>query len=188
MVIGGGSNNIIGGTSPAARNIISGNDTRRRSNYPAGGSGQQGCWRNLISGTFRDGTSALGNAEVSVWLVAGMYRTTRSGIGTAAGSNTIAFNGQDGVKILRTQDTGNRISRNCIFSNVGLGIDAERRTTSTNTDPGDVDLGANRLQNMPVITSAKNVSTRPRNGTLNSTAARPYNLIQFFSNPSGTRG
>ena len=52
---------------------------------------------NRIGTMATDGTSALGNGESGV-LIAGPNNAI--GNGTAAGSNTIAFNGQDGVKIL----------------------------------------------------------------------------------------
>ena len=110
------------------------------------------------------------------------------GDGTAAGSNTIAFNGEDGVQI--QFGTRNEVSRNSIFSNVGLGINLfggfEDAHGNTANDPGDVDSGANGLQNKPVITSAKTSSTKTTiTGKLASTPNRGYDS-EFYSNPAGT--
>ena len=59
---------------------------------------------------------------------------------------------------------------------------------NTANDTGDGDEGANGLQNKPVITSAKNSSTKTTiTGTLNGGREVTY-LIQFFSNPSGNEG
>jgi hypothetical protein len=183
-----GSNNTIGGTTLAARNVISANDTNGVQ-LSSGGSGNS-VLGNLI-GTFRDGTSALGNSEFGV-LVAGST-SNAIGDGTAAGANTIAFNGRDGTRILGNEDVANRISRNSIFSNGGLGIslfnsgvptpnDGDNPNTSQ-VDP-DSDTGPNSLQNKPVITSAKNATTTTIAGKLNSTPGKTFQ-VQFFSNPSG---
>jgi hypothetical protein len=84
------SGNTVGGTSPAARNLISDNSSTGveidGNSTPLGDNKVQG---NLI-GTSRDGISALGNGSVGVRI------TTSSGnsIGgtTAESANTIAFN------------------------------------------------------------------------------------------------
>ncbi len=174
-----GSNNTIGGTSPAARNNISANDTNGVQ-ISGGGAGNK-VLGNLI-GTFKDGTSVLGNSGFGVLVIGSTNNAI--GDGTAAGANTIAFNGRDGVSIHGNQDTGNRISRNSIFSNAGLGIELNG-APSANNDPGDADFGANNLQNFPVITSAKNTSTTTIQGKLGSKPNKTF-TVQFFSNSSGT--
>lgn len=65
--------------------------------------------------------------------------------------NTIAFNGGDGVNIVFGY--ANRIQRNSIYSNGGLGIDLETNGVTPN-DLDDSDAGANNLQNFPVIVNA----------------------------------
>jgi hypothetical protein len=58
----------------------------------------------------------------------------------------------------------------------------------TANDPGDIDAGANGLQNFPVLTSAKKTSTGTTIvGTLGSATSKTYQ-VQFFSNPSGNEG
>ncbi len=97
-------------------------------------------------------------------------------------NNRIAFNVNNGVGI-EPGSTGIRISRNSIFSNGILGIDLEFDYTVNQNDLGDVDTGANNLQNFPVLTWTNATpgqlivrgyidSPNPRNIT-----------IEFFANP-----
>jgi hypothetical protein len=102
----------------------------------------------------------------------------------------VAFNGNDGVDI--ASGAGNAISRNSIFSNGGLGIDLaggfEDAAGNTANDPGDLDAGANGLQNKPILSSAKTVSGKTTiTGKLNSAREVGF-VVQFFSNPSGNEG
>ncbi|MBA3636101.1 MAG: hypothetical protein M3514_03025 [Actinomycetota bacterium] len=141
-------------------------------------------------GTTADGKGALGNGGDGVAVTAGFDNLI--GDGTPSGSNTIAFNGDDGVEVFSISSTGNEISRNSIFSNVGLGIDlvglGESSSTNvfTPNDPGDADEGPNNLQNKPVLSSAKTVSAKTTiAGKLDSIPNQPY-TIEFFSNPQDT--
>lgn len=245
MNIGGdASGNVVGGTTPAARNIISGNtdldvnvsgnDNRIQGNYIGtdrsgtkdlgndgdgvrvfSASGTTAATRNVISGlgslnfgsgiriedahgtkvlgnrigTTADDTAPLGNGLNGV-SISGDSTNNLIGDGTAGGSNTIAFNGRDGVDVADSTATGSRISRNSIFSNTGLGIDLDggfqNEVGATANDSGDADTGPNHLQNKPGLSSAKTISGKTTiKGTLSSTASKTY-TVQFFSNPSGT--
>jgi CSLREA domain-containing protein len=187
--IDGGSGNVVGGTTPASRNLISGNDEGIELSSGAHGSRVLG---NLI-GTTASGTAPLGNDFWGVAMFNSFTSNNRIGDGTAAGSNTIAFNKLDGIEVdFPGTATGNQISRNSIFSNGGLGIDliggieTDNTDVPTPNDPGDADSGANNLQNKPVLTSAKTSSTKTTIvGKLGSTPAKTFN-IEFFSNPSST--
>jgi CSLREA domain-containing protein len=190
---GSGSNNTVGGTTPAVRNLISGNghDGISIHNSPATGNQVLG---NYI-GTDKSGTANLGNDWNGVQL-----RTANNTIGdnTGAGANVIAFNGQDpsfnngthGVLVVSDLATGNRILRNSIFSNTGLGIDLGGNGRTTN-DVGDADTGSNNLQNFPVLISAETPfffdAPTTIKGRLNSTPGTTF-VIRFFSNPSGDEG
>jgi hypothetical protein len=159
------SGTTVGGTTAASRNVVSGNGSAGVDLVVASGTKMLG---NRI-GTTASGTGALGNADSGV-LVEGGSSNNLIGDGTAAGSNTIAFNRLDGV-LVDGSSTGNRISRNSIFSNVALGID----------------LLAS-VQNKPILSSAKTVSGKTTiKGTLSSTAGETF-TIEFFSNPSGDEG
>ena len=187
--------NTIGGTTPGAGNVISGNT--RRSNFSRGirihGSAATS---NVVQGNFIGtdvtGTRDLGNLLDGVLIADGASNNTIGG--TAAGaSNTIAFNGRDGVfagrdGVFADSGSGNAILGNSIFSNIGLGIALSGDGVSPN-DAGDGDTGPNNLQNFPVLSLAVlgNGSTTVK-GTLNSAANTEFR-IEFFSNtacdPSG---
>jgi trimeric autotransporter adhesin len=184
--IDGGGNHTVGGTSPAARNLISGNNSFavEISDNSVGGNKVQG---NLM-GVQSDGTSFLGGAR------AGMYiDAPNNTIGGTKPSlaNTIANNFGEGiiVDLAGTRpDTGNRISGNSIFGNGLLGIDLDEDGRTEN-DPRDHDSGANKQQNFPVLTSAEVAgSTTTIRGTLDSVPSTKRKeqtfIIQFFSNPS----
>jgi len=182
------SGNTVGGTTAGARNVISGNAAEGV--LIVGGSQDDEVLGNRI-GTTAGGTGPLGNGDAGV-LIQDSHNSV--GDGTAAGSNTIAFNGTDGVQVRGNLSSGNKISRNSIFSNAGLGIDlvggVEDAAGRTANDAGDVDAGPNGLQNKPVISSAKTVSGKTTiKGTLKSPPFEDLGYtIEFFSNPSGDEG
>jgi CSLREA domain-containing protein len=179
-----GDSNAIGSNLPSQRNLVSGNDddgvtleVSADANTVLG---------NLI-GTKKDGKGNLGN-EGDGLLVVG---STSNLIGPtdASGANTIAFNGGDGVRIVSFGlATGNRVLRNSIFSNAGLGIDLGGDGLTPN-DPGDTDTGPNNLQNKPVLSSATTSSggTTTVKGKLNSAPNKVFE-IHLYSNPSGNEG
>ena len=165
LAIQAASGTTIGGTTVASRNVVSGNGGAGVDLVAASDTKILG---NRI-GTTASGTGALGNADSGVLIEAGSSNS-QIGDGTAAGSNTIAFSGGDGV-LVSGPSTGLRISRNSIFSNGGLGI-----------------VPSVSVQNTPVLTSAKTVSGKTTiKGTLGSTAGKIF-TIEFFSNPSGDEG
>jgi RHS repeat-associated protein/CSLREA domain-containing protein len=181
----------VGGTTPAARNLISGNRqdgvtlTGDTSSFLPLTNSQQ-IVGNLI-GTDRTGTGPLGNAVAGVRLATG-FRPVND---NAIEGNTIAFNGQDGVAMfgggVGSSPTlvGNHVLSNSIFANGGLGINIGVHQN----DPRDTDGGLNNGQNFPVLTEI--VSTALESivfGTLNSNPRTKF-LLQFFASdqadPSG---
>ncbi len=105
----GAQNNIVGGSTPGERNIISGNGSY---GVDINGSDTTG---NTISGNYigidARGTVGLGNNQDGVKIYAGAQNNN---IGPG---NLIAFNGLDGVQIEGNVTTGNTITQNSIFSN-----------------------------------------------------------------------
>jgi hypothetical protein len=173
--------NTVGGTSSAARNIISGNLLDGISIIGASGNLVQG---NLI-GTQGDGASALGNAGSGVILQGNSSNNTIGGVAAGAG-NTIAFNAHNGVTV--DTGTGDLIRTNAIFSNSALGIDLGNDGLTPN-HPGGSTTGPNNFQNFPVIAAAQLLgSTTTILGTLNSTPGQAF-TVEFFVNdtadPSG---
>src|SRR5215210_4562568 len=114
----GSTGNTIGGTAPAARNLISGNDEQGVEISASDANKVQG---NLI-GT-KNGTTDLGNVQDGI-------RMTSSSKNVVT-DNVVAFNGDpthndNGVEVLKSGTAtpeGNRILNNSIFSNQNLGID-----------------------------------------------------------------
>jgi CSLREA domain-containing protein len=189
VVNNGANNNTIGGATAGSRNLVSGNG---RSGIVVIDSRGNRVLGNRV-GTTASGSGPLANSGAGIHLF--FASGTSVGDGTSAGSNTVAFNLDEGIRITgNTESVGNALSRNSIFSNGGLGIDfvapGEDDTTDVPTanDAGDTDTGPNNLQNKPVITSAKTSSTATTiTGKLNSDnnpGNVPY-VVQFFSNPSG---
>jgi hypothetical protein len=166
----GASDSTIGGTSLASRNLISGNN---------------------LEGVFIRGGTSLGRDPANNNLVRGNL------IGTQKDGIKPLGNGSDGLSIIDsaasfpdgTHDAnGNSILSNSIFSNGAIGIDLLGDDGPNTNDAGDTDAGPNRLQNKPVLSSAKTVSgTTTVKGTLNSRPTETY-TVQFFSSPSGNQG
>ena len=173
--------NTIGGTTAAARNVISGNDENGLGiNSGASGNVVQG---NFI-GTDVNGTAALGNSSAGVY-VFGASNNAIGGI-LSGEPDTIAFNGAGGVVV--NGGTGNGILSNSIFANIGLGIDLGDDGVTLN-DTGDGDSGSNNLQNFPVLTSLTIASGNTTiDGSLNSAANTTFR-VEFFASetadPSG---
>ena len=162
---------LIGGTSAAARNVISGN--AGRGVQLANGSVVE---FNLI-GTAADGTTALGNGQDGVYIDG-----SDNQIGTTTAGNSIGYNGLNGVTVaLNPLDLRNAIRGNNIFYNGGLGIDLGDDGVTPN-DPQDPDPGPNNFQNFPVLTSVTlSGSTATISGTLNSTPNSTFALDFFAS-------
>ncbi|MEW6129644.1 MAG: C25 family cysteine peptidase [Acidobacteriota bacterium] len=181
-----GTGNLIGGTTVAARNIISGNagagialrDASVTNNTIQG---------NYIGVNVTGSGTGFGNTTDGIQIFLNSANNTIGGT-NAGESNLIAFNANRGVSLQSTAGTGNKISGNAIHSNGTptnfLGIDLNADGITAN-DAGDADTGANNLQNFPVISSAEVFSGLGTviNGTLNSAANTSFR-IEFFTNPT----
>ncbi len=175
-----GENNVLGGTTAGAGNLISGNG--RSGVLFADTTGTGNTVQGNFIGTNPAGTSGIPNVGAGILIFLGATSNTIGG--TAAGTgNTIAFNGGPGLSIFDTS-AGNAVRGNAIFSNTEIGIDLNGDGVTAN-DTGDGDTGPNGLQNFPVIVSA---SAATISGTLNSTAGTTLALDFFASltaDPSG---
>ena len=173
--------NLVGGSVPAARNVISGN----------GGSGIHLDTPNAVSnviqgnfiGTAADGVSPLGNGQDGILLSNGAANNLIGGTTPGAG-NIIAFNGNNGVTLAASAGDGNGIRGNVIVANAGLGIDLGGDGVSNN-DVGDPDEGPNHVQNSPVLSSAGSINgITTVVGSLNGTPNAVFQ-IEFFLNDAG---
>ena len=137
---------------------------------------------------------ALGNTGNGVTVLYASGVTV--GGGSQGQGNTIANNDWNGVLVVDfagVYATGDVIRGNSISANGMLGIDLSRFDFPydgiTANDAGDSDVGANNLQNFPLIVSATSTAnTSTITGTLNSTPSTAFTL-DFYSNvtadPSG---
>jgi hypothetical protein len=174
--------NTIGGSTAAARNVISGNAGPGIN--AQGGSLTTNVIQGNFIGTDAAGTGDLGNDRDGIFV--GYYAGTPSSLkigGAGAGEgNLIAFNGKAGAGagVWVYDVAGVEIRGNSIHDNVTQGIDLGNPSRGpTLNDAGDADAGANNLQNFPSITSSSASSV---SGTLNSTASTAFTL-DFYASP-----
>lgn len=141
-------------------------------------------YNNLIG--MRDAYHCAGNAGHGIFLPfqahPGFYSFTR--IGDALrddGMNVIACNDGDGVRV---QTRGNRIGRNRIFDNQGLGIDLNGDGVTSN-DALDADLLVGNLgQNFPMLGEAIwNGATTTVTGTLHSAPNTTF-TVEVYESPT----
>jgi len=176
-----GINNVVGGTTAAERNIVSGND---REGIALDGASGNTILGNYI-GTDVTGNNALGNSGAG-FRVDGATNNTIGGTGAGEG-NIIAHNGLDGVEITGGS-SGNAILGNSIHGNAGLGIDLDDDGVTAN-DAGDGDSGANALQNFPVLNQALvTQSDVTIDGSLNAAANTQYRVEFFASSAADASG
>ena len=197
----------IGGTTAAARNVISGNAINNVTYSPENanvvlvGDLVEG---NLVEGNLI-GTDAAGNAApagslpaaidgvridsppVSITIVPTGGSSNNTVGGNAAGSgNVIAFNSGVGVHVVA--GTGDPILGNSIYGNGQLGIDLVGGTEDafgvTANAPGGPHSGPNDLQNFPVLNGpTTNAGQTTITGTLNSTPNQAF-TIEIYATPT----
>jgi parallel beta-helix repeat protein len=192
VMIDGAASNLVGGTSTAARNILSGNGTR---GVWMSGSGTVG---NLVQGNYigvaADGTTAVSNLFEGVVILDGAQGNIIGfDVSGAGAANLISNSKLEGVAVYDSGSTGNTIRGNSIFNNRRLGINLGGGTEDsfgvTANDFQDTDTGPNNLQNFPVITSASvSGGAMTVAGTLNSTPNRTFQIDVYgnsAADPSG---
>ena len=171
----GALDNTIGGPG-VDRNVISGNANNGVLFADAATTG------NVLQGNFigtnTTASAALPNGGNGVDVQADASGNTIGG--TVPGTkNVIALNGGRGVFV--ESGTGNAILGNTISYNGGLGIDLGPAGVTPN-DLMDPDVGANLLQNFPVLSAIVLGPTSTEvHGTLNSLASTMFR-IEFAAN------
>jgi parallel beta-helix repeat protein len=186
VFIDGAPNNSIGGTTAAARNVISGNGT---SPVFAGILiANQGATGNVVAGNSiafgTDGTTTAGMANTGQGVRIGNAANNNTIGGTASGAgNLIGANGGDSVVVDDFDGSGN-------FTGVP-GVDNSIRgnsivnTTSPNRSIHLVD-GGNHAQAAPVLASASTSGgTTTVTGSLTSEANTSF-ILEFFSSAVGS--
>ena len=150
QILLGASNNIIGGTTAADRNVISGNNASGI--YVTGTAGAV-CSDNLISANFI-GTDAAGTASIgnSTGIYLGTFVSANTIGGTAAGTGNTIVSNTTGISFDGPGDA-NALLGNSITGNSGMTIDLGNNGPTAN-DAGDADTGPNEYQNTPTFVDA----------------------------------
>ena len=160
MYVWHSTNNRIGGTTPAARNVISGNDDSGIRFALEG--------NHLVQGNYI-GTEHSGHRRPG-------QRRVRSGVDQrridhdwrrlAPSAGDLIANSTAGVTVraANLSATGNAILGNRVFSNAGLGIDLSPDSGVAPNDIGDSDAGANNRRNFPVVTAVHTTPTDDHRG------------------------
>ena len=195
---GPGTDNRIGGTDPAAANVIAG--------YQGGGAviflggtsvgDSRRANSNIIQGNFigtnQDGTVALGNRGIGVHVQDGddnLIGGTEAGARNLIAHSRISpFTNASGVRV--SAGVRNRILGNLIYDNDELGIDLGFGATGvTPNDSGDTDTGPNDVQNFPILTEVTISAAGARlKGTLNSTPNTTFRLEFYGSAQADAAG
>ena len=166
----------LGGTTPGAGNLVSGNAVGFSINSGSDGTKIEG---NLI-GTNAAGTGGIGNSFGGV--SSSSSEITIGGTAREA-ANTIAFNFGSGVRFSTGTNSGLSVLGNSIFGNSELGIDLGGAGVTPNDLAPDADPGPNGLQNFPVVTAAvRGSSTFQVEGLLESERDETYR-IELFAGP-----
>ena len=176
------SGNLIGGSTSAGRNVISGNvgwgvniNSNANSNSIAG---------NWI-GPVGDGLHSLGNSDGGISIFEAS--NNKIGNGTAEGSNSIIGNGPVGIQVSHIFSIGNSFYRNAISNHSIIEIDLAGDGPTPN-DANDQDSGPNQLQNYPTIDFVANSSSRVQiSGVLESTANTLFQ-VDLYSEVPGIFG
>ena len=170
--------NRVGGSTAAARNVISGNG--RYGILLSGTTPTSTVIEGNRIGTDVSGSASVGNAADGIHVMSA--GNTIGGLAAGAG-NTVAANAVNGISVNGASASGNRILGNSVFDNGALGIDLGANGLTEN-DPADPDTGANNFQNFPVLTGASGGVE----GILNSRPNTTYRIEYFGSascDPSG---
>jgi hypothetical protein len=126
---------------------------------------------------------ALGNGGFGFYIDQG---SSNNSIGAIGNPNLIRYNQGQGIYLSGNQTLGNTISGNSFLGNSGLAIDIEPSGINPN-DPGDVDDGAARKLNTPVIEKIQSLNTGMELsicGVLN-TGHPEFSTIELYTTPQG---
>jgi hypothetical protein len=178
------SNNTIGGTTAAARNVISGNAIYGIViQYVSG---------NLVQGNYvglgADGTTALANNGIGIYISDSAANNTIGGTAAGAG-NVISGNGGKGIIIIG--GTGNAMLSNSIYANTGIGIDLNNDGLTPN-DGTKSGAFANSGMDAPVFTTkvlvGTNLTLSGYVGSAASQAAFAGASVQVFKSDNDSSG
>jgi titin len=160
--------NLIGGTTPGERNVISGNDQRGVLILHVGATGN--VVRGNYIGTDVSGTTNLGNTLSGVAIFSGASNNVIGGL-TQGARNIISGNGLDGVRIQNEGTTGNLVQGNYIGTDV----------------TGTMDLG-NLGGVLIQFAAANNLIGGPTSAARNVISGNDFAGVNIFSSDNTVQG
>ncbi|MCA9063977.1 MAG: right-handed parallel beta-helix repeat-containing protein, partial [Planctomycetaceae bacterium] len=174
----GANNNLIGGTTAADRNVISGQSGNQ---IRIAGGGTSG---NRVEGNYI-GPDATGTVDISTGygIITDNGATSNVIGGTTAGAGNLIFGTANGVSFGSSTDINNAVLGNSIYNTGNAGIDLGA-TGVTYNDAEDIDSVSNDGLNFPVLT---NVVQNGGDLEINFAVDLPAGTyrIEFFDNPDG---
>ncbi|MFC1540089.1 kelch repeat-containing protein [Gemmatimonadota bacterium] len=171
--------NVVGGPSLIASNIIAGN-TQHGVHISGIGSVRNQLYGNFIGSNPVADTGLENSGNGVLFSDEGDGEPSDNSVGGEEdeAGNVLACNGGHGVAVYA--GTGNRINSNFIYGNGGRGISLTADGNPTPDDEGDADTGPNGLQNSPVLTFAQSYPYYIE-GALSSAASTEYRIEFFLS-------
>jgi len=152
-IFSGASNNVIGGTTVAARNVLSGNANEGVGIFDSGTSGNQ------VEGNFIgiavDGNTALANQVRGVFIANAASNNVIGGTAAGAG-NVVSGNGAFGVLIFGKDSSGNVTTGNLVEGDI-LGANAAGTAPAPNPFGAFIGGGATGNTIGGTVTAAGNV-------------------------------
>ncbi|MEO8672893.1 MAG: CSLREA domain-containing protein [Tahibacter sp.] len=179
VAVSAANNSVVGGLSPASRNVIAGYFGGVRSfGVNIANVAMNVTVINNYIGTDAQGVLDRGNGT-AVLIASGASGWT---VGNDASPNLLAFSGGGGAEVF---DAGNnnRVFANDYVKNQNSGIDLAEANLRGNTpnDADDADTGPNNLQNFPVVaTAVQNYGTVVLTGALD-VPHTPTVVVQNFT-------
>jgi len=176
-------NNTIGGLTPDARNVVSGNGCNGI--MLAGSDSRNNTVVGNYIGTDASGTGALPNSYHGVAIQEGAANNTVAG-------NVIAHNHGNGVMVGGSDSIGNTISRNSITANGGVGIDNVDGGNTELTPPTIASASCNSVSGTAPLDSTVEIFSDPADegktyeGTTTADATGAFTWAGSISGPNVT--
>lgn len=168
LLINGSPNNLIGGTTVSARNVLSGNLINGVEIRGVGATG------NRVQGNFIgadvNGTASLPNHFDGVMISSGASNNTIGGMGGAR--NVIGFNASNGIEITGTGSNGNVVEGNFI------GPDATGMAALGNGENGVIADGGASRNTIGTPGLGNVISGNSLHGVAIQDAGTTFNLVQ----------
>jgi hypothetical protein len=125
--------------------------------------------------------AAIGNVAAGIRIGPGVGSSPNqaAAVNTVIGEDNLIANNDTGIAVEGQLSRGNKITRNAIFANAGLGIDLAPLDQVNQNDGGDGDSGPNTLLNWPVLEN-------PTSSSVSGTACPGCTVEVFLADDEAT--